>query len=119
MSELRKVAIVGAARIPFCRSNTAYAKLSNHDMLVASLNALVEKYSLAGERLGEVAAGTVLKLKNDVMTREAVLSTQLAPETPAYDVGQYCGTSLETVLTVGNKIALGQIESGIAAGVDK
>lgn len=118
MSELRKVAIIGGARIPFCRSNTAYSKLSNHDMLVTTLDALVSKYNLAGERLGEVAAGTVLKLKNDVMTREAVLSTKLAPETPAYDVGQYCGTSLETVLTVANKIALGQIDSGIAAGVD-
>ncbi len=118
MSELRKVAIVGGARIPFCRSNTAYAKLSNHDMLVSALKATVNKYNLVGERLGEVAAGTVLKLKNDCMTREAVLSSGLAPETPAYDVGQYCGTSLETVLTVGNKIALGQIESGIAAGVD-
>lgn len=118
MSELRKVAVVGSVRIPFCRSNTAYSELSNHEMLTASLKGIVDKYNLAGERLGEVAGGTVLKLKNDVMTREAVLSSGLAPETPAYDVGQYCGTSLETTLLVANKIATGQIECGIAAGTD-
>lgn len=118
MSELRKVAIVGSARIPFCRSNTAYAELSNHDMLTASIKGIVDKYNLVGERLGEVAGGTVLKLKNDVMTREAVLSSGLAPETPAFDVGQYCGTSLETTILIANKIATGQIESGIACGTD-
>ncbi len=119
MTSVRKVAIVGGARIPFCRSNTAYAKLSNHEMLTAALNALADKYQLAGKTLGEVAAGTVLKLDpSDTMTREAVLESKLANNTPAYDVGQYCGTSLETVMAVANKIALGQIESGIAAGVD-
>ena len=119
MSNPRKVAIVGGARIPFCRSNTAYAKLSNHAMLTATLNALVDKYNLSGKTLGEVAAGTVLKLNpQDTMTREAVLESKLANETPAYDVGQYCGTSLETTILVANKIALGQIECGIAAGTD-
>ena len=119
MTTVRKVAIVGGARIPFCRSNTAYAKLSNQDMLTATLNALADKYALAGKRVGEVAAGTVLKLDpSDTMTREAVLESKLANTTPAYDVGQYCGTSLETTMLVANKIALGQIECGIAAGVD-
>lgn len=119
MTSVRKVAIVGGARIPFCRSNTAYAKLSNHQMLTAALNALVDKYNLAGKVVGEVAGGTVLKLNpQDTMTREAVLESKLANETPAYDVGQYCGTSLETVMLVANKIALGQIECGIAAGTD-
>ena len=120
MSELpRKVAIVGGARIPFCRSNTAYSTESNHSMLTATLDVLVDKYNLAGERLGEVSAGTVMHLRpTTCMTREAVLSSKLANETPAYDVQQYCGTSLETVLTVGSKIALGQIDCGIAAGTD-
>ena len=119
MSQPRKVAIVGSARIPFCRSNSKYAKESNHSMLTATLNAVVDKYGLAGETLGEVAAGTVMHLRpTECMTRSAVIASTLAPETPAYDVQQYCGTSLETVLTVGNKIALGQIDSGIAAGTD-
>lgn len=120
MSELpRKVAIVGGARIPFCRSNTAYSKESNHSMLTATLDTLVDKYNLAGERLGEVASGTVMHLRpTTCMTREAVIASKLANETPAYDVQQYCGTSLETVLTVGSKIALGQIDCGIAAGTD-
>lgn len=116
---LKRVAIVGGARIPFCRSNTAYSKISNHQMLTAAINAIADKYDLAGMTLGEVAGGTVLKLNpQDVMTREAVLESKLAPQTPAYDVGQYCGTSLETVILVANKIATGQIESGIAAGTD-
>ena len=116
---LKRVAIVGGARIPFCRSNTAYSKISNHQMLTAAINAIADKYDLAGKTLGEVAGGTVLKLNpQDVMTREAVLESKLAPQTPAYDVGQYCGTSLETVILVANKIATGQIESGIAAGTD-
>lgn len=117
--ELKRVAIVGGARIPFCRSNTAYSKLSNHQMLTAAINAVADKYDLAGKTLGEVAGGTVLKLNpQDVMTREAVLESKLAPETPAYDVGQYCGTSLETTILIANKIATGQIECGIAAGTD-
>ena len=115
----RKVAILGGARIPFARSNGAYATRSNSDMLTAALKATVDKYQLHGERLGEVAAGAVLKHSRDFnMTRECVLSSGLSAETPAYDLQQACGTSLETVMTVGSKIALGQIESGIGAGVD-
>jgi len=115
----RKVAILGGARIPFARSNGAYATRSNTDMLTAALKGVVDKYQLHGERLGEVAAGAVLKHSRDFnLTRECVLSSGLSAETPAYDLQQACGTSLETVMTVGSKIALGQIESGIGAGVD-
>ncbi|MDB5975380.1 MAG: acetyl-CoA C-acetyltransferase, partial [Nevskia sp.] len=116
---VRKVAILGGARIPFSRSNSAYSHKSNQDMLTAALRGLVDKYQLHGERLGEVAAGAVLKHSRDFnLTRECVLSSGLAPETPAYDVQQACGTGLETAILVGNKIALGQIEAGIAGGVD-
>jgi acetyl-CoA C-acetyltransferase len=115
----RKVAILGGARIPFARQNTAYATLSNRDMLTAALKATVDKFQLHGERLGEVAAGAVLKHSRDFnLSRECALSCGLAPETPAYDVQQACGTSLETTILVGSKIALGQIECGIAGGVD-
>src|SRR5882757_8072081 len=116
---VRKVAILGGARIPFSRSNAAYSHKSNQDMLTAALRGLVDKYQLHGERLGEVAAGAVLKHSRDFnLTRECVLSSGLAPETPAYDVQQACGTGLEAAILVGNKIALGQIEAGIAGGVD-
>jgi acetyl-CoA C-acetyltransferase len=116
---IRKVAILGGTRIPFARSNTVYSNKSNQDMLTAALRGLVDKYQLHGERLGEVAAGAVLKHSRDFnLTRECVLSSGLAPETPAYDVQQACGTGLETAILVGNKIALGQIEAGIAGGVD-
>ena len=115
----RKVAILGGVRIPFARQNTAYATRSNQDMLTAALKGVVDKYQLHGERLGEVAAGAVLKHSRDFnLTREATLSSGLSMETPAYDLQQACGTSLETAITVGSKIALGQIECGIAAGVD-
>jgi acetyl-CoA C-acetyltransferase len=115
----RKVAIVGANRIPFARSNTAYAKLSNKDMLTDTLRGLVDKYHLQGERLGEVAGGAVLKHSRDWnLVRECVLSSGLSPYTPAYDVQQACGTGLEATILVANKIALGQIEAGIACGSD-
>ena len=115
----RKVAIVGGNRIPFARSNGAYAHASDQDMLTATLDGLVERFSLEGEVLGEVVAGAVLKHARDRdLTRESVLGSKLAPETPAYDVQQACGTGLETVITVANKIALGQIDVGIAGGVD-
>jgi acetyl-CoA C-acetyltransferase len=115
----RRVAVVGGARIPFARSNGPYAHASNQDMLTAALDALIERYSLAGERLGEVVAGAVLKHSRDRdLTRESVLGTRLAPETPAYDVQQACGTGLEAVVLVANKIALGQIDVGIAGGAD-
>lgn len=115
----RKVVVVGGARIPFCRSNTAYAKQSNQQMLTAALKACVNKYNLKGKTLGEVSGGTVLHLHPaQCLTREAMMDSGLAAATPAYDVQQYCGTSLETLILVANKIALGQIDSGIAAGVD-
>ncbi len=118
-SETRRVAVIGGNRIPFARSDSAYAHASNHDMLTVALDGLIERFHLEGERLGEVAAGAVLKHSRDRdLTREAVLSTRLAPETPAYDVQQACGTGLEAVVLVANKIALGQIEVGIAGGVD-
>ncbi|MEW9586119.1 acetyl-CoA C-acetyltransferase [Paraburkholderia sp. DGU8] len=116
---VRRVAIVGGNRIPFARSNTAYASASNRDMLTFTLQGLVDRYELHGERLGEVAAGAVIKHSRDFnLTREAVLSTTLASQTPAYDVQQACGTGLEATILVANKIALGQIDAGIAGGVD-
>ena len=118
-SKTRPVAVLGGNRIPFARSNGAYAKASNQDMLTAALGGLVDRFGLAGERIGEVAAGAVLKHSRDFnLTREAVLGSKLAPETPAFDVGQACGTGLEAAILVANKIALGQEESAIAGGAD-
>ncbi|APA85109.1 acetyl-CoA C-acetyltransferase [Paraburkholderia sprentiae WSM5005] len=116
---VRRVAIIGGNRIPFARSNTAYASASNQDMLTFALQGLIDRYGLHGVRLGEVAAGAVIKHSRDFnLTRESVLSTTLAKETPAYDVQQACGTGLEAAILVANKIALGQIDAGIAGGVD-
>ena len=116
---VRRVAILGGNRIPFARSNGAYFTASNSDMFTAALNGLVERFNLQGQRLGEVVAGAVLKHSRDFnMTRECVLDTQLAPETPAYDIQQACGTGLQAAFIVANKIALGQIEVGVAGGVD-
>jgi acetyl-CoA C-acetyltransferase len=115
----RRVAVIGGNRIPFARSNRAYAKASNQDMLTATLDGLVARFGLEGERLGEVAAGAVLKHSRDFnLTRECVLGSRLAHDTPAYDVQQACGTGLEAAILVANKIALGQIDAGIAGGVD-
>jgi acetyl-CoA C-acetyltransferase len=115
----RRVAILGGNRIPFARSGGPYATASNQDMLTAALDGLVARFGLAGQRLGEVAAGAVLKHSRDFnLTRECVLGSRLDPHTPAYDVQQACGTGLETTILVANKIALGQIDVGVAGGVD-
>lgn len=115
----RRAAVIAGNRIPFARANGSYAKASNQDMLTAALEGLVARTGLAGEPVGEVVAGAVLKHARDFnLTREAVLGSSLAPTTPAYDVQQACGTGLEAAILVANKIALGQIESGIAGGTD-
>ena len=115
----RRVAVLGGNRIPFARSDSAYSHASNQDMLTAALDGLIDRFGLAGERLGEVAGGAVLKHSRDRdLTRESVLGTRLAAETPAYDVQQACGTGLETTILIANKIALGQIDAGIACGAD-
>jgi acetyl-CoA C-acetyltransferase len=115
----RRVAIVGGNRIPFARSNGHYATASNQDMFTAALDGLVSRFGLQDERLGEVAAGAVLKHSRDFnLARESVLGSRLSPETPAYDIQQACGTGLQAVVQVANKIALGQIDSGVAGGVD-
>jgi acetyl-CoA C-acetyltransferase len=119
MNQPRRVAIVGANRIPFARSNGPYASASNQDMLTAALEGLIERFNLHGLRMGEVVAGAVLKHSRDFnLTRECVLGSRLSPQTPAYDLQQACGTGLEAVLLVANKIALGQIDCAIAGGVD-
>lgn len=111
--------VIGANRIPFAKAGGPYAQATHHDMLTAALDGLVARFGLGGQRLGEVAGGAVLKHPRDFnLTREAVLSSALAPDTPACDLQQACGTSLETTIYIANKIRLGQIESGIAAGVD-
>ncbi|MGD9987222.1 acetyl-CoA C-acetyltransferase [Pseudonocardia sp.] len=115
----RRAAVIGGNRIPFARANKRYARASNLDMLTATLDGLVARYGLSGERLGEVVAGAVLKHSRDFnLTREAVLGSRLSPATPAYDLQQACGTGLEATIAVANKIALGQVESGVAGGVD-
>ena len=115
----RRVAVLGGIRIPFARQNGPYARASNQDMLTATLEALIAKFGLEDETLGEVAAGGVLKHSRDFnLTRECVLGTRLNPHTPAYDLQQACGTGLEAAILVANKVALGQIDSGIAGGFD-
>ncbi|WP_206784352.1 acetyl-CoA C-acetyltransferase [Amycolatopsis sp. MtRt-6] len=116
---VRKVAIIGGNRIPFARSNGPYAKASNQDMFTAALDGLVSRFSLQGEVIGEVAAGAVLKHSKDFnLARESVLGSRLSPATPASDVQMACGTGLQAIVNVANKIALGQLDSAIAGGVD-
>jgi acetyl-CoA C-acetyltransferase len=118
-SSIRRVAIIGGTRIPFARSMGVYAEASNQEMLTASLKGLVDRFNLRGQVLGDVGAGAVLKHSKDFnLTRESVLDSGLAPETPAFDLQRACGTSLDTAIVLGLKIATGQIDSGIAAGVD-
>lgn len=115
----RKVAIVGGSRIPFARSNGPYSHKSNQEMLTAAFKGVVDKFQLHGEQIGEVAAGAVLKHSRDFnLCRESVLSSGLSAHTPAYDVQMACGTGLQAAINIANKIALGQIESGIAGGTD-
>lgn len=119
MTEPRKVAVVAGNRIPFARQDKTYRHASNSDMLTAAVNGLVDRTGLGGQEVGEVVAGAVLKHARDWnMVREVVLGSKLAPTTPAYDIQQACGTGLEAAILVGNKIALGQIDAGIAGGVD-
>src|SRR6202049_1559517 len=115
----RRVAIIGGVRIPFVRGNGAYAQVGNQDMLTAALRAVAERYGLQGQRLDDVAAGAVLKHSSQWnLTRESVLGSGLAAATPGFALQRACGTSLEAAILLGNKIALGQIDCAIAAGVD-
>jgi len=115
----RRVAILGGARIPFARANTVYAESSNQDMLTAAFRFLVDKYSLKNEKIGEVAAGAVIKHSRDWnLAREAMLGAGIHPTTPAYDLQRACGTSLSAVAQLANRIALGEIDCAIAGGSD-
>jgi len=118
-NSVRRAAVLGGNRIPFARSNGAYATASNQEMLTAALDGLVARFGLEGERVGEVAGGAVLKHARDFnLVRESVLGTKLAPETAAVDLQQACGTGLQAINYIANKIKLGQLESGIGGGVD-
>ncbi|MDO5534080.1 MAG: acetyl-CoA C-acyltransferase, partial [Propionibacteriaceae bacterium] len=116
---LRNAVIVGGNRTPFVKAGGAYATASNQDLLTAALDGLVARFGLAGQKVDEVAAGAVLKHTRDFnLTRESVLGSALDPHTPAIDLQQACGTGLEAVIYVANKIRLGQATTGIAGGVD-
>ncbi len=118
-ANLRPVAIVGANRIPFARSGTAYAELSNLDMLSSALQGLVDRCELGGKTIDEVVGGAVVTHSKDFnLAREAVLSTTLSPLTPGITLQQACGTSLQAAFGIAAKIASGQIDCGIAAGSD-
>jgi acetyl-CoA C-acetyltransferase len=118
-SQVRRVAVVGGSRIPFARAHGAYARVGNQEMLTAAFKAVVERFGLRGETLGEVIAGAVMKHSSQWnLVRESVLGAGLAPETPGLDLQRACGTSLEAAILVANKIALGQVDCGMAGGVD-
>jgi acetyl-CoA C-acetyltransferase len=118
-SAVKRVAIVGGVRIPFARAYGAYASVGNQEMLTETFRGIVDRFRLRGERLGDAIAGAVIKHSKDYnLTREAILSSGLDPQTPGLDVQRACGTSLEAAILVGNKIALGQIDAGLAGGVD-
>lgn len=116
---IRKVAVVAGTRIPFCRSMSKYMGVSNSELMTAAMKGLIEKCHLQGKEIGEVVLGAVMKHSRDWnMAREVTMSSALSAKTPAYDIQQACGTSLEATILVANKIALGQIECGIAGGTD-
>ena len=116
---MKRVAILGGVRIPFARAHTAYAEAGNQDMLTAAMKGLVERFSLKNQRIGEVAAGAVIKHSRDWnLARESMLGAGLHPATPAYDVQRACGTSLSAAAQLAARVALGEIDSGIAGGVD-
>lgn len=117
--ELRRVAVIGGVRIPFCRSNTLYADLSNLDMMTAALNGLIDRFGLKGQHIDEVVGGAVVTHSKDFnLAREAVLSSKLAPSTPGVTLIQACGTSLQSALMSAGKIATGEIECAISVGSD-
>lgn len=119
MSQLKRVAILGGSRIPFCRNNTAYFDVSNSGMSIKAVGGLVERFGLSGKQVGEVALGAVLKHSSDWnIGREVALSSGLSPLTPGITLQRACGTSLDTSILIGNKIAMGQIDVGIAGGSD-
>jgi len=119
MQAMRRVAILGGVRIPFCRNNTAYFDIGNLGLSTIVLGGLVEKFQLQGQILGEVAMGAVLKHSSDFnLAREATLSSGLSPHTPGITITRACGTGLDSLITVANKIAVGQIEAGIGGGSD-
>jgi len=114
-----RVAVVGGARIPFCRSHSAYRDCSNQELMVAAMDGLVTKLDLRGQILGEVALGAVIKHSRDWnLARECVIDSGLSLRTPGVDLQRACGTSIEAAIMIANKIALGQIEAGIAGGTD-
>ncbi len=118
-ASMRRVAVLGGVRIPFCRSHTAYAELSNLDMLTAALGGLVDRFALHGAHIDEVVGGAVVTHAKDWnLAREAVIGSALAPTTPGITMMQACGTSLAGALGIAAKIATGQIESGISLGSD-
>ena len=109
---LRRVAVIGGVRIPFCRSNTLYADKSNLEMLTGALNGLVDKYNLKGVHIDEAIGGAVVSHSKDWnLAREAVLGTRLAPTTPGITIQQACGTSLQAAAMIQAKIATGEIEA--------
>ena len=115
----KRAGIIGGVRIPFCRNNTAYADVGNFGMAVKTLGSLVERFGLHGLELGEVAYGAVIKHASDWnLAREATLSSGLAPTTPGITTARACGTSLDNAILIANKIAMGQIDVGIAGGAD-
>src|SRR5690554_1284859 len=119
MPQIRPVAVLGGVRIPFCRQNTAYADVGNLGMSVRTLGALVERFGLHGQQLGEVAMGAVIKHSADWnLGREAAMSSGLSPLTPGITLQRACGTSLDSIMTIANKIAVGQIQAGIGGGSD-
>src|SRR5688500_10375534 len=115
----RRVAILGGARVPFARANGAYMELGNQAMLTAAMKAVVDRYDLKNQKLGEVAAGAVIKHSRDWnLARESTLGSGLDPATPAYDLQRACGTSLSAAAQLASRIAAGEIDSGIAGGAD-
>jgi len=115
----KRVAVVGGLRIPFCRANSVYTDASNQDMMTATLTALIRKYDLKGQTLGDVALGAVIKHSSDWnLARECVIGSGLSLRTPGVDMQRACGTSIEACINIANKIALGQIDSGIGGGTD-
>jgi acetyl-CoA C-acetyltransferase len=116
---MRDVVIVGAARTPIGSFLGHLASVPAPKLGATAIKAALERAAVSPDSVQLVHMGMVLSAGvGQAPARQAALFAGLPQSVPCVTVNKVCGSGLEAVLGVARAIAAGEIDVGVAGGME-
>ncbi|MDC0709434.1 acetyl-CoA C-acyltransferase FadI [Stigmatella sp. ncwal1] len=114
-----RVAIVRGLRTPFVKAGSVFSGLTALDLGKAVVQELVQRADIDPNEINQVVFGQVIPtLTAPSIAREVVIAAGLPRKIEAFTVARACATSIQSMTTAANAIAVGEAEVIIAGGTE-